>query len=243
MVSATDIVGFLSVCLHTERYPPDQEGGVYRSSDRMVGRLGLALEPFSELADWVDRQRLDALWLHRPWKADLRKLPADLLILTHHLPFDETLTTGYNLRLAALLDLTDIEPLGYKNSPAPDGELLAPRPIGLIGNAPRRSLDEWRRMLDALIDGYDSLHEGTAAQPERVAIVGAMTDALVREAAQRGADLYLTGQFRQPGRRAMQETGLSVMALGHHRTEVWGLQKLAALLRERWPHLEVISRS
>lgn len=73
-----------------------------------------------------------------------------------------------------------------------------------------------------------------------MAVVGAMTDALVREAALRGADLYITGQLRKPALSAVKETGIAVVAAGHRRCEEWGLKALAGVLRERWFELEVV---
>lgn len=73
----------------------------------------------------------------------------------------------------------------------------------------------------------------------RVAIVGAMTDALVRAAAEKGAGLYITGQLRAPARRATDETGIVAVAIGYERSEEHGLALLAALLAERFPGLHV----
>ena len=67
-----------------------------------------------------------------------------------------------------------------------------------------------------------------------------MTEALVHEASERGADVYITGQLRQPGRVAMLDTGIGVIAVGHKRSEAWGLRALAHVLRERWATLEVV---
>ena len=90
------------------------------------------------------------------------------------------------------------------------------------------------------ISRRDEVHGGGQSEVKRVAVVGAMTDALVREAASRGADLYVTGQFRQPARNAVIETGINVIVVGHRRSELWGLRALAGVVRERWFRLEVI---
>jgi len=74
-----------------------------------------------------------------------------------------------------------------------------------------------------------------------VAVVGAMTDALVREAAERGATLYITGQFRQPAKLAVAQTQIGVIVVGHRRSELWGLQALTGVVRERWSGLEVVN--
>ena len=78
-----------------------------------------------------------------------------------------------------------------------------------------------------------------AAPVSRVAVVGAMTDALVREAAARGAGLYVTGQLRQPARAAAAATGIAVAAVGHARSERWGVRALAHLVAERWGGVRV----
>jgi putative NIF3 family GTP cyclohydrolase 1 type 2 len=74
---------------------------------------------------------------------------------------------------------------------------------------------------------------------DRIAVVGAMTDALVRAAAEKGAGLYITGQLRAPARRAIDETGILAVAIGHQRSEEHGLTLLAALLARRFPGLHV----
>ncbi len=227
---ATRLAAFFA----TERYPSEEQGGVFRPADRPVQRLGLALEPVAGLAEWVAAERLDALWLHRPWQLDLATLPPDLGVLAHHLPFDETLTLGCNPHLAAALGLGTLEELGYKQVPD-----LPPRAIGMLGDAPTLAFGTWLRKLEAVFGGCESFYAGGELDISRVAVVGAMTDALVREAVERGAQLYLTGQFRQPARRVVEETGLSVVATGHRRSEEWGLRALADVIRTRWPELTV----
>ncbi len=75
---------------------------------------------------------------------------------------------------------------------------------------------------------------------KRIAIVAAMTDSLIREAAALHVDLYITGQLRQPAHRAVQETRMTVATIGHTIGELWGLRELACLLQERWPALTTI---
>jgi putative NIF3 family GTP cyclohydrolase 1 type 2 len=88
-------------------------------------------------------------------------------------------------------------------------------------------------------DALDDLVVGALDPVTRIAVVGGMTDALVREAAARGAQLYVTGQWRVPAARAVRDTGLTVAVTGHARAERWGLAALARMLRERWPAMRV----
>lgn len=73
-----------------------------------------------------------------------------------------------------------------------------------------------------------------------IAVVGAMTDILIRTTADLGVQLYITGQYRQPARAAVRETNMTVVIVGHTQREQWGLRALAGLLCERWATLEVI---
>ena len=236
-----DINDYLRTELATDRYPDDEQGGIYQPSNRPVKRLGLLLEPFSGLPAWVKETQVDGLWIHRHWQLDLAALPLDIGIVAHHLPFDETLTIGYNTRLAKQLGaLGDPEPLGYKQANSPTGESLPDRPIGMWIDVARHEFDVWLDTCKRLFDGYERAEAGLDLAVEqtttyRVAVVGAMTDALVREAAGRGAQVYLTGAYRKPAQQAVDESGMAVVAIGHRRSEEWGLKELADLLHERWP--------
>ena len=66
----------------------------------------------------------------------------------------------------------------------------------------------------------------------------AMTKKLVFEAAARGADLYITGQWRAHAEEAVRETGIGVITVGHERSEMWGLKLLARLLEEEFVGLK-----
>ncbi len=231
LLTQPEIAAYLAGFFQTERYPTDERGGVWHPTARPIHRLGLALEPDAGLLEWVFREKPDALWLHRPWNLELSTLPPEVGVLTQHLPFDETLTLGYNRRLADTLGLANLEEIGCKQFPG-----LPRRAIGMLGDTPAT---DWLEKLNREFGrkGDFDLLVGVLSLT-RIAVVGAMTDALVREAAERGATVYVTGQVRQPARRAVEETGLSVIEIGHRPSEEWGLRALAELLRERWPQLE-----
>lgn len=227
MPALVDLAASIARITGADRFT-QQPPSVFAASTREVRRLGLALEPSAEAAKRVREEGVDALFLHRPWGVEAG-LPADVGVLASHLPFDERLTIGYNPDLADALGLSRVGVLGTKEG----------RPLGMIGD---------------FADGSEALLERLAAEfgrPEhvearsdaplaRVAVVGAMTDALVRDAAMRGAGVYVTGQMRAPARAAVDEAGIAVVAVGHRRAEVWGLHLLARLLRQEWPALTAI---
>ena len=258
-IKLTDIAAFLNGYFGVEDYP-GETGGIYRPSERPLRRIGLALEAGLELPAWVEAQQLDALFLHRPWKLDAlleedretrrqgdketgrqgtgeiqsairnrKSKIGNIGVLFYHLPFDEYLTPGDSPRLADALLLSDTEVLGEKEG----------RPLGMIGDIEPQPFSDVLATVETIFGGYEEALPCAAANVTRIAVVGAMTEVLVREAAKRGTQAYLTGQFRMPARSAIRELGMGVIAVGHRRSEEWGLRALAGLLRERYANLDV----
>lgn len=203
---------------------PGEPPTVFIASERPVRRLGLALEPGPGLAGWVDADRLDAVFLHRPWGVADAGLPADTGVLASHAPFDHRLTIGANPELARDLRMGDPHPFGEK-----DG-----RALGMAGDVDPADPATLIRRIARLFGGVDEVLPGRMAPIRRIALAGAMTDAMVREAAARGAELYVTGQVRRPGMRAAAESGMGIVAVGHARGEVYGLRLLAAAIEGRF---------
>lgn len=230
MLYLNDLAEFLDRYFAIECYSPSERGGVYIPSMRPIKSIGLALEPWESLPQWVEKQKLDALLLHRPWQLQSELMP-EIGVLSYHLAFDECMTLGFNPRLADVLSMSALEVLGKKEG----------RAIGAIANIPQQKLTKYLHCLSEIFGGREEVHLGRTTEVSRIAVVGGMNDALVREAATRGANLYVTGQMRQPAAAALEETGIAAIAVGHRRCELWGLKALAGLLRDRWSGLTVIS--
>ncbi len=228
-LSLSALAAYLDDYLGTINIPDDQHG-IYRPSERNVKRIGLALEPWIGIDTWVRQKNLDALFLHRPWRLDIETLPGDIGILAYHLAFDLTLTLGLNPRLANVLRMTHPVPCAYKEN----------LPLGMLGDMPVMATDSFLETLTELFGTPPVVEKNTRETVSRIAVVGAMTDSTVREVAEQGAHLYITGQFRQPARAAVNETGMTVAVIGHKTSELWGLRTLAGLLHERWAHLDVV---
>ncbi len=247
--SLGEIAGFLDRLLEAPAYATtpgrDDRGdqnGIFRPSQRPVRRLAVALEPWPDLCRELAAGEIDALFLHRPWRLTLGEHAAleagDIGVLAYHLAFDEHLTLGFNPPLAVLLELHgQPEVFGFKEG----------RPLGMLGCLPNPvTTVEMMERLRRIFGGLETVHPGGTDERDpstitKIVVVGAMTDALVRQAHLRGAGLYVTGQWRQPATVAARETKMAVAAVGHLRSEGWGLRRLADLLREHL-RIEVVVR-
>ena len=233
MPSLGELAAHLAPLLDADRYAADGDpAGIWVASERPVRRLALRIEPGRAPYGWTDG--LDAVLLHRPFGLWPARLPPDLGVLAYHRALDDELAIGSRAFASAMRLEVDDEPLRR------DGTA-----IGLIGarDAPMpvsRMLGE----LAAAFGGWDEALNADDDRPvRRVALANAMTDALVRDAAARGAGLYLTGQVRGPARAAVAETGIAVVATGQSRAEAWGLREIGRQLARRWPELAIVDQT
>lgn len=193
-----------------------------RDGPPRVRRLALALEP----ADLPPTLDADAIFVHRSLRVGERW--PGLGVLGVHDGFDLALTTGPNHRLARALGWRDVREVVWK------GELK-----GITATPPQQTWTELRAALHAELGGEDSSWPPAgSASPLRVALMNAMNPGLIEHVADDGVRVYLTGQLRPSASAAAHARGLGVIALGHRRTEEWGLWQLAQELREEFLGLE-----
>lgn len=221
MASLSVLAAWLRGRLGREELPT-----LYRPGPDEVGVLGLALS----VRDVPPDARPDALFLHRPF--DLGGAFAPLGVLTSHEGFDAQLTTADNRVLAARLSWGDVKPFAQR------GKVL-----GLLGTPPQSSWSALLGVLTAEFGGRDEAlppaESRLGARVGRVALMSAMRPELLDAVSDLGALVYVTGQFREGARRRAQELGLGVIALGHRRSELWGLEQLARELPGAFPDLRV----
>lgn len=206
-----------------------------------------ASAPRGEMAPRIPRT---LCFLHRPFTLDRRRVRRDALVLASHTSFDENITVGWNVALAAQLgvDLATSECVqGYKGDPD--------RKIGIVG---RTSLKTGASMDEVLKEEFGALEARVVASDEEDAKVVAIMNAFSAEEVYRILDLslqrgwiepleqgggrnilYLTGQPREGGMAVAREYGVQVACVGHRAAEDWGIRYMARRLRESFPGVDV----
>ncbi len=176
-------------------------------------------------------------WRNEPLVVDARlrgRLEAlfrgDASLVAYHLALDAHPTLGNSAQLAARIGAT------------PEGGVR----VGRARLRVRRPLS-----LDELADRVEAAVERDAARAPRrrpgrsagiaVSTGGAGYDLI--HAAHEGYDALLTGEPEEPSGATARELGVHLIAAGHHATERFGVQALAAHLADRfgleWDYVEI----
>ncbi len=227
MPTVHDLADALAPALDRARYHREGDpAGVWLASGRPVVRLGLRLEAGRPPYDWADG--LDAVLIHRPFGLWPARLPPGVGVLAAHRALDDRLSVGLNPALASSLGL----------EPEPEPLRRGGTAVGLVARS-GHPLAAVAARVEAAFGGAEET-VGELPEAGAVALVGAMTAELVAAAAERGVGLYVTGQIRKPARDAIAEHEMAVVAVGQDRAEAWGLRHLGALVRQRWPEVEVV---
>lgn len=211
-------VSLAALCGWVQARLPDTT--LARPGAPQVSRLSLALDPGDLPAELPG----GAVFLHRVHQ--LGAAFPGLAVLNSHDGFDAALTTGPNMRLAERLHWQASEHTGLQQA------------SGLIALPPQR---DWTRLLGALhaeFGGHDALLPPKGTEVRRVALVNAMRPELLEAVAAKGVSVYITGQLRPAALPTARALGLGVIALGHRRTELWGLRQLAREIGAAFPGLE-----
>lgn len=166
-----------------------------------------------------------------PGRVLLELIGAGTGIWSSHTAWDSA-PGGVNDQLAALLGLVDVAPI------EPDAEVPAAG-FGRVGTAPAAATVSAlaRRARERL--GCDVVQlVGDAARPAaRVAIVCGSGGDLVEAVRRSDATTFLTGEIKLHQAVEAEAAGLAVIAVGHHASERFSMERLAGRLAEAVPDL------
>jgi dinuclear metal center YbgI/SA1388 family protein len=149
----------------------------------------------------------------------------DINLAAYHLPLDSHPLVGNNACIADRLGLRDRLPFARHG-----GE-----EIGLIGRLPRA--EKMERLVRDCRGYFGQINHALCFGKKSVRTVavvsgGAASD--VMEARRRGADLFITGEIKEPLREWCRETRMNYLAAGHYASEKFGIQKLGEVITEKF---------
>lgn len=237
--SRDDILKSLKTLLRPEQFKDYCPNGMQVEGRPQVRRLVTGVTACQALIDRAIAADADMLLVHHGyfWRGEdesitgIKKrrvealLKHDINLLAYHLPLDVHPELGNNAALGHLLGFKTTGDLGKQNNNS----------IGLTGELETPlSGEELGALLEARL-GRAALHIPGTANPIRT--VGWCTGAaqnFIELALKSGVDAYITGEVSEQTVHIARETGIHFFAAGHHATERYGVQAVAAHLVEKF---------
>jgi len=242
MAARDEIVGYANELLEVERFPEFGPPGLQVLGADEVTRIACGVSCSRELFERAAELGAELVlvhhglfWRNEPLVVDARlrgRLEAlfrgDASLVAYHLALDAHPTLGNNAQLAARLGAVPTGPFGG---------------VGLGCTTDPTSVDDMAARVAGVVGRTPLVLRGGDHEIRRVAVsTGAAGHDLV-QAAHEGYDALLTGEPEEPSAATARELGIHLIAAGHHATEQFGVQALAAHLAERfeleWHYLPV----
>ncbi len=237
-----EIVAYTNALLEVERWPEFAPAGLQVIGAEEVTRLVCGVSSSQEL--FVHAADVGAemvivhhglFWRNEPLVVDRRLrgrletlFRANASLVAYHLALDAHPTLGNSAQLAARLGATVEGPFAG---------------VGVGCTLAATSIDDLVERVRDIVEREPLVFRHGPDRIERLAVsTGAAGYELIR-AAHEGFDALLTGEPEEPNLSTARELGIHLIAAGHHATERYGVQAVAAHLAERfgvaWEYLEV----
>ena len=239
MVQLTELVNYTHSLLAVERFRDYCPNGLQIEGRAEIHKLICGVTACQALIDAAIEARADALLVHHGyfWKGEaapitgmkMRRikslLDAGISLLAWHLPLDAHPELGNNAQLAEKLGL-----ITEGRFPAQDEAA-----VGLQGRlASPLAADSFAEQLETVL-GRQPLHiAGNDRVIETIAWCSGGAQGYIDAAADSGVDAYLTGEVSEQTFHIARERGIHFFAAGHHATERYGVQALAAHLAQKF---------
>lgn len=237
-----EIVAYANALLEIERWPEFAPPGLQVVGSDDVSLLVCGVSSSRELFERAAAEGADMVlvhhglfWRNEPLVIDARQrgrlealFEANASLVAYHLALDAHTALGNAAQLAERIGVAAEGPFGS---------------VGLACSAGGISIGELTERVEAAVARPPLVFANGPDRIDRLAIsTGAAGYDLIR-AAHEGFDALLTGEPEEPSLATARELGIHLVAAGHHATERFGVQALAAHLSEtfsiEWRYLEI----
>jgi dinuclear metal center YbgI/SA1388 family protein len=146
-------------------------------------------------------------------------LAHNINLFAYHLPLDAHLEFGNNVQLAHVLGFTP-DPLGWQR--------FGEQQLGFVGHTEQASPEALARHVERVLGRSVTLVAGAPGPIRRVGWCTGGAQGYFEAAIEAGVQAFVTGEISEPQAHYARECGVSFLACGHHATERYGIQALAA---------------
>ena len=231
-----ELIRYLDELLEPERFKDYCPNGLQVEGRPEIRRIVAGVTASQALVDQAVARGADALLVHHGWfwrgedgrvtgfrKKRLQTLLAhDINLIAYHLPLDGHAEFGNNAQLAQRLDWTVEGRFGEQD-------------VGWYGRLNEsRTLGEVAHRVSAEL-GREPLVIGAETQRvSRIAWCSGGAQSLFEAALSLGVQVFLSGEISEQHVHLARETGVAYLAVGHHASERYGVEALAAHLAAKF---------
>jgi len=239
MVDLKKITEFLDSELDVSTFNDSSNNGLQVENSGQIERVCCGVDAGMVFFQESKRRNANMLICHHgiSWGDSLKRITGlnyerinylisnDMALYACHLPLDAHKRYGNNAQICKALGLMNLRPFGE----------YAGHVIGFEGKLPKPiSYEVFKKRVAKVINKDLKCMDFGKRTVRTVAVVsGGAADEII-EAAQKGIDVYVSGE---PALRAYifsQDYGINAIFAGHYATEIFGVRKLADLIQKRF---------
>ena len=231
-----ELMRYLDELLESARFKDYCPNGLQVEGRPEIRRIVAGVTASQALVDQAVARGADTLLVHHGWfwrgedgrvtgwrKARLQALLAnDINLIAYHLPLDGHAEFGNNAQLAQRLDWT-VEGRFGEQDVGWYGRLNESRTLGEVAHRVSAELGR-----EALVIGAQ------AQQVSRIAWCSGGAQSLFEAALSLGVQAFLSGEISEQHVHLARESGVAYLAVGHHASERYGVEALAAHLAAKF---------
>ena len=240
MVDRNEIVNYLSEFLQLSEFKDYCPNGLQVEGRDEINKIVAGVTASQALIDKAIEINADAVLVHHGyfWKGETETitgikqkrikalLQADINLLAYHLPLDCHPELGNNVELAKRLGISVTGSVNVNglNNIVWTGEFMQT-------NSPAAVQDILQQQL-----GRSALHLPADNKPEIKTLAWCTGGAqgYIEQAAELGVDAFISGEVSEQTYHLARELNIHYFAAGHHATERYGVQALAAHLATKF---------
>lgn len=238
MITLSELDSYLKDLLQKEAVPDYCQNGIQVEGQAQISSIATAVTASLDVIKKAAALGAQALIVHHGlfWKGDSyviagpKREKLQLLlqhgisVLAYHLPLDLHREFGNNWKAAQEMGWGNLEPFGMHNGV----------PVGVKGNVPSQSRDEFRKLLERYYEHNAQCVFGGKERVSTVALISGGAHKNIADAIAEGVDCYVTGTTDEPIWHQAHEGQINFFALGHSATERIGPRALGKHLQEHF---------
>lgn len=237
-----ELLNALDELLEPEKFRDYCPNGLQIQGTKEVRTIVCGVSASEALIDEGIRQKADVLLVHHGyfWKNEnpritgikrtrIKKLlENNINLIAYHLPLDANEKVGNNYEMAKALRLKDVTPLKSE-------------PLVLTGVFEKPVTEEELANKLTRILGREPFVVSVESAPSisKLAFCSGAAQDYLEQAADEGAQAYLSGEISERTVLEARELGVPYFAVGHHASETLGIRALSQWIADRYPQLNV----